>query len=223
MGKTAGCQRRFAAPRKAATFRRTTHGVSLSARAIISAAVHVFLDFFFLAPFLVAYWLWGMIPAVWVLMGAVILQVAAQWLIGGRYKPKRITLASAGLVLVFGTLTVMLKDPVFIKWKPSVLYWAFSLVLLGGRLWKRKGLILALLASQAAGFSALPARAASLLDWAWMLFFIVMGLLNLWVAYTFSEATWVYFKIFGLTGLFLAFAVLQAFWVIRSLRAVEGE
>ena len=122
-----------------------------------------------------------MIPAVWVLMGAVIVQVAAQWLIGGAYKPKPVTLASAALVLVFGTLTVVLKDPVFIKWKPTVLYWAMSVALLGARAWKRKGVVHALLASQAEGFSALPARAASVLDWAWegAVFLIAMGALNL--------------------------------------------
>lgn len=185
--------------------------------------MQVFLDFFFLAPFLVAYLLWGLIPAVWVLMGAVIVQVSAQWLIGGSYKPKPITLASAGLVLVFGTLTVVLKDPVFIKWKPTVLYWAMSVALLGARLWKRKGVIHAILASQAEGFAGLPARAASALDWAWLTFLALMGALNLWVAYTFSEATWVYFKLFGLTGLTLVFGLLQGFWVVRSLRAVEGE
>ena len=185
--------------------------------------MQVFLDFFFLAPFLVAYLLWGLIPAVWVLMGAVIVQVAAQWLIGGRYKPKTITLASAGLVLFFGTLTVVLKDPVFIKWKPTVLYWAMSVALLGARMWKRKGVIHAILASQAEGFAGLPARAASALDWAWLTFLALMGALNLWVAYTFSEATWVYFKLFGLTGLTLVFGLLQGIWVVRSLKAVEGE
>ena len=185
--------------------------------------MQVFLDFFFLAPFLVAYWLWGMIPAVWVLMGAIILQVAAQWLIGGRYKPKPITLASAALVLVFGTITVVLKDPVFIKWKPTVLYWGMSLALVIARLWKRKGVVHSLLASQAEGFSALPARAASVLDWAWLMFLAMVGALNLWVAYNYSESTWVYFKLFGLTGLTLVFAVLQAFWVVRSLRAAGGE
>ena len=185
--------------------------------------MQVFLDFFFLAPFLVAYLIWGLIPAVWVLMGAVTLQVAAQWLIGGRYKPKPITLASAGLVLVFGTLTVVLKDPVFIKWKPTVLYWAMSMALVVARVWKRKGVIHAILASQAEGFSALPARAASVLDWAWLMFLALMGGLNLWVAYTFSEAAWVYFKLFGLTALTLAFALLQGLWIVRSLKAVEGE
>ena len=192
-------------------------------RAIIAAAVHAWLDFFFLAPFLAAYLLWGMIPAVWVLMGAVIVQVAAQWLIGGAYKPKPVMLASAALVLVFGTLTVVLKDPVFIKWKPTVLYWAMSVALLGARAWKRKGVVHALLASQAEGFSALPARAASVLDWAWAMFLIAMGALNLWVAYTFSEPTWVYFKLFGLTGLTLVFGVLQALWVVRSMKTVESK
>lgn len=185
--------------------------------------MQIFLDFFFLAPFLVAYLVWGLIPAVWVLMGAVIVQVAAQWLIGGRYKPKPITLASAGLVLVFGTLTVVLKDPVFIKWKPTVLYWAMSMALLVARLWKRKGVVHAILTSQAEGFSALPVRVASSLDWAWLTFLALMGALNLWVAYTFSEAAWVYFKLFGLTALTLAFALLQGLWIVRSLKAVEGE
>ena len=185
--------------------------------------MQVLLDFFFLVPFLVAYSLWGMIPAVWVLMGAVIVQVGAQWLIGGAYKPKPITLGSAVLVLVFGTLTVILKDPVFIKWKPTVLYWMMSLVLLIARLWKRKGVVHALLASQAEGLSALPARAASKLDWAWLMFLVLMGVLNLWVAYNFSESTWVYFKLFGLTGLALAFGVLQAFWMVRSMKAADSE
>ncbi len=183
--------------------------------------MQIFLDFFFLAPFLVAYLLWGLIPAVWALMGAVIMQLAAQWLIGGRYKPRPVTLASAALALVFGSLTVALKDPLFIQWKPTVLYWALSLALLGARLWKRKGIIHALLASQAEGFSALPVQAASALDRAWLVFLAFMGALNLWVAYTFSEAAWVYFKLFGLTGLTLAFGVLQAFWMVRSLKGVK--
>ena len=185
--------------------------------------MQVFLDFFFLVPFLAAYLLWGLIPAVWVLMGAVIVQVCAQCLIGGSYKPKPITLASAGLVLVFGTLTVVLKDPVFIKWKPTVLYWALCVALGVARLWKRKGVVHAILASQAEGFSALPARAASVLDWAWLLFFVVMGGLNIWVAYSFSEAAWVYFKLFGLTGLAVAFILLQGIWIVRSLNTVESE
>ena len=154
-------------------------------------------------------------------MGAVILQVGVQWLIGGRYRPKPITLGSAALVLVFGGLTVALKDPVFIKWKPSVLYWAMSLTLLVVRLWKRKGVIHALLASQAQGFSALPARAATALDWAWLAFLVAMGVLNLWVAYGFSESTWVYFKLFGLTGLTLVFGLLQGLWIVRSLKTAE--
>jgi len=190
---------------------------------IIAAAVQVLLDFFFLAPFLAAYLLWGLIPAVWVLMGAVVLQVGAQWLIGGAYKPKPVTLASAALVLVFGTLTVVLKDPLFIKWKPTVLYWAMSLGLLGARAWKRKGVVHALLASQAEGFASLPARAASLLDWAWAIFLAAMGALNIWVAFTFSESAWVYFKLFGLTGLTLVFGLLQGLWVVRSLKTAEGQ
>ena len=84
-------------------------------------------------------------------------------------------------------------------------------------------MIHAILVSQAEGFSNLPARAASVLDWAWLMFLALMGALNIWVAYTFSEATWVYFKLFGLTALTLVFGVLQGLWVVRSLRTVESE
>jgi intracellular septation protein len=36
------------------------------------------------------------------------------------------------IITVFGGLTLLLQDETFIKWKPTVLYWAFAAVLLGG-------------------------------------------------------------------------------------------
>jgi intracellular septation protein len=50
----------------------------------------------------------------------------------------------------------------------------------------------------------------------WVAFFAVSGVLNLWVAYNFDEATWVNFKLFGLMGLTLVFALLQGLWIARK-------
>jgi intracellular septation protein len=54
------------------------------------------------------------------------------------------------------------------------------------------------------------------LNLAWVGFFLVAGVLNLYVAFRFDEATWVNFKLFGLMGLTLAFALAQGFWIARK-------
>ena len=48
-----------------------------------------------------------------------------------------------------------------------------------------------------------------------------MGVLNLWVAYTFSTSVWATFKVFGLTGLMLVFMVAQGFYISRYLKDEE--
>ena len=55
------------------------------------------------------------------------------------------------------------------------------------------------------------------LNLAWVVFFLVCGALNLYVAFHFSEATWVNFKLFGLFGITLVFALLQGVWIARQL------
>jgi intracellular septation protein len=63
----------------------------------------------------------------------------------------------------------------------------------------------------------LPNDAWQRLNLAWILFFIAVGALNLFVAYTFEEATWVNFKLFGLMGLTLVFALAQGFYLARHM------
>ena len=52
---------------------------------------------------------------------------------------------------------------------------------------------------------------------AWIVFFALLGLLNLYVAYSFSTSDWATFKVFGATGLLLAFTVAQGFYISRHL------
>ncbi|MFM8510526.1 MAG: septation protein A [Betaproteobacteria bacterium] len=120
---------------------------------------------------------------------------------------------SLGLVVVLGAATVWFHSETFIKWKPSVLYWAMgSALLLGQWVWKRN-LLRNLLGEQ----MKLPDAVWGRLSLAWAGFFAAMGGLNLWVAYRFDTATWVNFKLFGGMGLLVAFSVAQAVWVSRHL------
>ena len=102
-------------------------------------------------------------------------------------------------------MTLLLQDETFIKWKPTVLYWAFAAALLGGTLFLKKNLMRALLGEQ----MELPEAAWSRLNWSWIVFFVCMGILNLFVAFNFSTDDWVNFKLFGGMGLMLVFVLAQ--------------
>jgi intracellular septation protein len=117
------------------------------------------------------------------------------------------------LVVVLGGLTIYFHSETFIKWKPSGLYWAMGLALWLTPLFTGKNLLKALLGEQ----MQLPTRIWHRLNFAWVAFFAMMGLLNLWVAYTFSTDTWVNFKLFGGIGLMLLFTLAQGVVLSRYM------
>jgi intracellular septation protein len=117
------------------------------------------------------------------------------------------------IIIVFGGLTLLLQDEAFIKWKPTILYWAFGLVLVGGRIAGRN-FLRTVMGSQL----ALPGPVWDRLNWIWTGFFAAMGALNLVVAYRFDTAAWVNFKLFGTLILTLVFVVGQGIYLSRHLK-----
>ena len=113
---------------------------------------------------------------------------------------------SLAIIVVFGGATLLLQDETFIKWKPTVLYWLFGAALLLADHVFGKNLIRTMMGKQI----ALPERVWTRLNQSWAGFFVVMGVVNLYVAYNFATDTWVDFKLFGATGLMLAFIFAQA-------------
>ena len=114
---------------------------------------------------------------------------------------------------MLGGATIWFHNATFIKWKPSVLYWVMALAFwLSQAIWG-KNLLQALIGEQL----ELPAVVWRRLNLAWVAFFALMGVLNLYVAYNYSTSTWATFKVFGLTGLMLAFMVAQGFYISRYL------
>lgn len=126
-------------------------------------------------------------------------------------KVDRMLWFSLALVVVLGGLTLVLRDEGFIKWKPTLLYWGFALAMTAGALVFRKNAIKSMLSGQ----FELPEPVWSRLNYSWVAFFAVMGVLNLIVAFHFATDIWVNFKLFGGMGLMLLFAVAQAFFLSK--------
>ncbi len=145
----------------------------------------------------------------------VILATLAQvlWLKARGRKVDTTLWVSLVLVVVFGGLTIWFHSETFIKWKPSVLYWAMGTALWLAPLVSGKNLLKVLLGEQ----MQLPPKVWHRLNFAWVAFFAGMGLLNLWVAYSFSTDTWVNFKLFGGIGLMLLFTLAQGVYLSRHM------
>jgi intracellular septation protein len=121
---------------------------------------------------------------------------------------------SLAIIVVFGGATIYFHSETFIKWKPTVLYWCMGGALLFGQLFFKKNLIRSMMKAQI----DLPEPVWPRLNLAWAAFFGAMGLLNLYVAFSFPTATWVNFKLFGFTGLIIVFAVAQSFFLSKHIK-----
>ena len=172
-----------------------------------------FLDFFPILLFFGAYQAWDIYVATAVAVAAAALQVGWQRLRHGRVeKMQAITL---GLLIVFGGLTLLLHDPVFIKWKPTVVNWLFAVAFLVTAYVGERSLLQRMMGHAV----TLPDAVWRRLNWAWIGFFAAMGALNLVVAYQFSEDIWVKFKLFGLMGLTLVFVLAQAPYLAKHMES----
>jgi intracellular septation protein len=121
---------------------------------------------------------------------------------------------SLAIITVFGGATIYFHNETFIKWKPTVLYWAFGAALLISQALLGKNLIRLMMEKQI----TLPDGVWQRLSLAWAAFFSVMGVVNLYVAYSFSTAAWVNFKLFGFTGLMIAFVIAQSLLLSKYVK-----
>ena len=153
-----------------------------------------------------------------VLLATVVVIVAtlAQilWLKASGRKVDTMLWVSLALVTVLGSATIYFHSENFIKWKPTVLYWVMGGSLLLGQLIFNKNGIKALMGAQL----TLPDATWRQVNYSWVAFFVVMGCLNLWVAFNFSTSTWVNFKLFGGMGLMLVFVMVQAVYLNKYIK-----
>lgn len=166
-------------------------------------AMKFFFDLFPIILFFAAYKFFGIFTATAVAIGATFAQIGWVWFRHG--KVDTMLWVSLAIVTVFGGATLLLHDATFIKWKPTVLYWLFASVLLVGQLGFKKNLIKVMMQKQ----MTLPENIWLRLNFGWAAFFAVVGVVNLYVAFNYSENTWVNFKLFGILGMMLLFVLGQ--------------
>ena len=174
-------------------------------------------DFFPILLFFAAYKLYDIYVATAVAIAAAAVQTAVFWLRHRRFE--KMHLVTFGLLLLFGGLTIVLRDPIFIKWKPTVINWLFAVVFLASHWVGEKPLVERMMSHAIQAPRPVWVR----LSWMWVLFFVGVGVLNLYVAFNFAEETWVNFKLFGILGITFVFVIGQAFYLGRYVEEQKAE
>ncbi len=184
--------------------------------------MQLLIDFFPLVAFFVSFKLSGIYVATAVLIVASAIQIGVHW---WRTRTiKTLHWLTALLVLVFGSATLLFKDARFIQWKPSVLMWLLSGAFLVSQFIGQKPLVRRFLESALAEHLApVSARVWRRMNLAWVLFFALVGALNLYVARQFSMDTWVNFKVFGVSILLMLFMLPQVFWLAAKGKSAGDE
>ena len=168
------------------------------------------LDFLPLVIFFAVYKFYDIYAATGVLIAATALQLVLSYLIFK--KIEKMHLITFVLVAVFGTLTLVFHDDAFIKWKVTIVYVLFAGALVVGQI-INKPILKGMLGKEMKVAENIWAKAT----WYWVVFFVLCGLLNIYVAFSLPQETWVNFKVFGLTALTLVNTVLTVFYLYKNL------
>lgn len=170
-------------------------------------------DFAPIFLFFIAYKLAGLYVATGVAIFAAALQILYTW--SKTKNVEALHLITFFSILLLGGATLFFHNEWFIKWKPTVVNWSFAVVFLVTHYLAKKPLIQTLLGQQI----TVPDVVWRRLNWIWVGFFIMIGAVNLWVAYHMSTNAWVNFKLFGMLGLTIIFIFIQA--IVLSKYMIE--
>ncbi|MDH5444569.1 MAG: septation protein A [Gammaproteobacteria bacterium] len=159
----------------------------------------------------------GVIAATKVMIAASAVQISLYWLKNRKFE--NMHLITLAMVVVLGGATIYFRNADFIKWKPTAVNWLFALGFLASEFIGKKSLLKRMMDKNI----SLPEHVWIKLNIAWVIFFILMGIINLYVAFNYSLDVWVDFKTFGMLGLTFAFVILQAVYMARYVSEPQAE
>ena len=164
-------------------------------------------DFFPLILMFVAYKAYDIYVATAVAIVATILQVAYLKYRGKKVEP--MMWIGLGVIVVAGGATIIFKNEMFVKWKPTAIFAAMAIAIGVSQFWFKKNPIAVIFNNQITAPEALWKK----LSLAWIVFLLALALINLYFVYYQSTDAWFAMKTFGDMGLFLVFIIAQMFWL----------
>ena len=117
------------------------------------------------------------------------------------------------LIVIFGGLTLFFQNDTFIKWKPTLLYFGFAISLLVIKIFNKNPIKL-MMQKQL----ELPEKIWTNLLYLWGFYFVIMGFLNIYIAYEFSTETWVNFKMFGSLICMFVLIIIHSFYISKYIK-----
>ncbi|RDI46038.1 septation protein A [Aquicella lusitana] len=177
--------------------------------------MQLFYEIFPVFLFFLAFKFYDIYVATVVGIVATLAQVLLSRFLAGKWDNKQ--LITLGVFVFFGGMTLYFHNPIFVKWKPTIVFWVFALVIVGYQLIARRSLMQRLMQNMLQDKGAIPIKVWKRLDFIWALFFSGLGCMNLYIAYYFSNDAWVNFKFYGVTGALFLFSIFQAFYLMRYL------
>ena len=122
-------------------------------------------------------------------------------------------------VVLFCTPTIIFRNTDFLKWKAPIVNWIFASIFLASRFFGDKPAIEHMMGHAVNAPKELWQR----LNTIWIYYFVVLGAINLIVAFTLSEALWIQFKVFGNLILTFAFVIGQMPLLAKYIEVEEEE
>jgi len=177
--------------------------------------LNMFYDFFVVLLFFISFKLYGIYVATTVGIVGSVLQVIITRIFRKKYDKKQLLVMA--IFLVFGGMTLYFHNPIFVKWKPTIIFWIFSIAFFISQFVGKQSLIQRMMGHALEGKSAVSKKVWHRLNLAWSLFFLVLGAINIFVAYHFTTDVWVNFKLYGIFSAMLLFGFAQAFFLARYI------
>lgn len=172
-------------------------------------------DFVLVLLFFIAFKFYDIYVATIVAIVGALFQVVLTRMLHKRFDKKQLIVLF--ILTVFGGMTLYFHNPIFIKWKPTIVFWMFGVVFMLSQYIGKQTLIQRIMGHAFEGKHTVPVHVWKRLNLSWSFFFIILGTVNTFVAYNYSTNAWVNFKLYGVLSALVGFGFLQAIYLARYL------
>lgn len=165
--------------------------------------------------FFIAFKLFDIYVATVVGIAATLAQVVLTRFFAKKWDKKQ--LITFGVFMFFGGMTLYFHDPIFVKWKPTIVFWVFAFITIASQFFTKRPLMQRLMEHMLENKVVIPFKVWRNLNFIWAAFFFILGGINLYVAYFMSNDAWVDFKFYGISGALILLSIIQSVYLMRYM------